>query len=134
MNSAIELHDSQLASIVETTALVRILLRPAYIHKSVGVPGVHPGTGWTQYVDIVIRGASMEGRLDKYPATIADGILRIDGRNFTNCLPLQLNRIANVTLQLKIMWARSAVVVRGSSISSYLFGEPKYVEEFSGTV
>jgi len=134
MNFAIELHDSELASIVKTADLARIPLRPAYIHKSAGVPGLDPGTGWIQDIDLVIRGASIEGDVDKYPATITDGMLRIDRKQFDNCLPLPLNRVANVTLRLELMWLRGTITVRGSSISACLVTEPKYVEEFSGSL
>jgi hypothetical protein len=47
LNCSIEIHDSALNSVETQGTLLKLFIQ-AYIHKSKGVPGVDPGTGWVQ--------------------------------------------------------------------------------------
>jgi hypothetical protein len=129
MNAAIELHDSELASVNVFGKDVRIALRPAYIHKSLREPGVDTGTGWVQDIDLVIENGLVEGELSKLPVELGTGQLCFDGHSISNVLPLPLDRIGAVEVTLEPMWG-GMVQVRGSRIRVELVGEAKYVEEF----
>jgi len=55
----IELHDSVIATIVLDGGTTLITFSHAYIHQSDGVPGVDPGSGWSQRAELRINRSSI---------------------------------------------------------------------------
>lgn len=131
-NSAIELHDSVLAYVNQGGGRIEIGLGPAYIHKSVGVPGIDAGTGWVQNATIVLNGASVEGQIPDIPCDLSDGTLVIGEATSRNELPVPLDQRGQIALTLEPMRG-GRLVFRGEQIAITLLGEPKYVEPFSGS-
>jgi hypothetical protein len=129
VNVAIELHDSELANVDVVGTRVRISLRPAYIHKSLGTPGVDAGTGWIQEIDLVIEDGLVKGELRKLPADLGGGELSVDEHSISNVLPLPLNTIGRIVLTLELKWG-GVIHVHGSRIVAEPINEAKYVEEF----
>ncbi|MCU1299076.1 MAG: hypothetical protein JWO91_3354 [Acidobacteriaceae bacterium] len=84
LNSAIELHDSTLASFQQTDQHIVIVFSPAYIHKSVGNPGVDAGSGWVQEAIIRVEAGSIEAIPLELPCDLLHGELRIDNSRITN--------------------------------------------------
>ncbi|HEV2313899.1 MAG TPA: hypothetical protein VGR94_01225 [Candidatus Acidoferrales bacterium] len=66
LNCSIEIHDSVLTSVEIQAKQVKLSIE-AYIHKSAGVPGVDPGTGWIQNVILTIEDGSFEGNMESLP-------------------------------------------------------------------
>jgi hypothetical protein len=54
-----------LDSISEQDGSIVVKLRPAYIHRSDGVPGIDPGSGWVQDAVIELRRRIVEGTLSQ---------------------------------------------------------------------
>jgi hypothetical protein len=129
MNSAIEFHDSEVAAIVLDGDSVIVSFKEAYVHKSLGTPAVDPGTGWTQAARLFIGGASIEGVFPDFPCWIADGSLRIEGRDSDELIPIPLDRIGSVRLEI-LFHKDSHVVIVGNSAKLVLIGDPTYVEEY----
>jgi hypothetical protein len=129
LNSSIEIHDSVLIS-VEVEAIHVKLSIEAYIHKSTGVPGVDPGTGWVQNVVLKIQDGIIEGHVDTLPCDLYDGTLQIDGNVMSNVIPLPLDRQGSLTLTL-VAQSNERIIVRGTRVAINLLGEPEYIEEFS---
>ncbi|MGH9776341.1 MAG: hypothetical protein ACRD50_15525 [Candidatus Acidiferrales bacterium] len=129
LNSAIEIHDSVLASLEVEGRQVKIALRPAYIHKSSGVPGVDPGTGWVQDVILSIEAGSIDGVISEFPRDLSDGTLEINGRIERNVVPLPLNQGGNIVLKLETSGAEK-IMISGAQISAQLIGKAEYIEEF----
>ncbi len=132
LNSSIEIHDSVLTA-VETRAKQVKLALEAYIHKSSGIPGVDPGTGWIQNVVLTIEDGTLEGSFEKLPWDLSDGELKIGDEVFENLIPIPLDRRAPVELALMAQRTGDTVRVRGSRIQLELLGRPEYVEDFSGS-
>jgi hypothetical protein len=127
-NRAIELHDSVLAFVDKQSGQLEIGLMPAYIHSSIGKPGVDPGTGWVQNITIVVENGIVEGQIPKMPCDLSGGTLKVGENASINMLVLPLDESGSVELKLEVMWG-GQVVVRGSRILAILKGEPTYVED-----
>src|SRR5712672_3566356 len=132
LNSAIELHDSILASVESVGGRTKILLQSAYIHKSEGVPGVDPGTGWVQDVILSVESGSVEGQAVELPYDVSDGELLLNERKLENVVPLPLDHSGKIELMLHLT-SNERLVIRGDRITSELAGTPRYVEDFPGT-
>jgi hypothetical protein len=132
LNSIIEIHDSDLASVEQEGKRTKIALAPAYIHKSTGIPGVDPGTGWVQDVIVLVEDGIIEGSIPNLPCDLYDGTLQVNEITLKNNLPLPLNHRGKVELTL-VAQSSERIVVRGTHISATLTGEPKYVEDFTGS-
>ena len=130
LKSAIELHDSVLASVGDEGRWVKIKLAPAYIHKSAGIPGIDPGTGWTQDALLIVEDGAIEGRIIELPCDLSDGTLQVAGEVLRNVLPLPLDYVGQIELTLHFK-GDGEIVVRGTRIFAELFGEPTYIEEFN---
>ena len=88
LNAAIELHDSVLAEISCLETTVEIVLRPAYVHQSVGQPGVDDGIGLVQNVVISIEEGSVIGDDGEIPSSIFDGEFEVGQQAFPNMIAL----------------------------------------------
>jgi hypothetical protein len=132
VNSAIEIHDSSLTSIAKRSDLLELRFH-AYIHTSLGTPGVDAGTGWTQDVMLVFDGGTLEGSITEWPAVLYDGTLEIDGEASKNIIPIPLDRKGNIQLTLKPSFMDDPIVVRGNHVHLERQGAPIYVEKFSGS-
>jgi hypothetical protein len=130
-NRAIEIHDSELESLVVSQGHVVLGFSSAYIHESDGRPAVDAGTGWIQHVIIRIRGDIVTGALTELPCDLSSGHLTINAVRSENLIPIPLSSDAEVELHLTSKCADS-VQVRGDRITLELLGEPAYVEEFPG--
>jgi hypothetical protein len=130
VNSSVELHDSVLESLEVSGGVARVALRPAYLHRSLGRPGIDAGSGWVADVDLRLSDASLSAKLPSLPANVRDGSLEIAGKRFENQILMPVPAGSPVVLTLTLDSAD--FTVRGSSLVLELRSEPRYVEEFSG--
>jgi hypothetical protein len=131
MNAAIELHDSTVAEIIKQDGTVTVEFRPAYLHQSEGRPGIDPGTGWVQDVQLIFSEASVDGNLPDLPCDVMDGeFVLSQKRQYLISVPLEA--MGFVELQL-IFDSILAVTIKGKSVHLKLSGKPKYVEEVNLT-
>jgi hypothetical protein len=129
LNYSIEIHDSVLTCVDTQGDRIRLSLE-AYIHKSKGVPGVDPGSVWTQNVVLTIENASVERPPEKLPWDLTDGTLQIDHKLMRNMIPIPLDCHSDVICTLQDQQSAEKIIVRGTRISLELLGEAKYIEEF----
>lgn len=129
--TAIEIYDSTLVSVADDGGHVVIDLKPAYIHRSTGTPGVDPGGGWAQDVILRVENGRIDGGVPEMPSDLWEGSLQVGNQKIENVIPLPLDYQGAVTLIL-VAQDESRVVIRGSAISAILVGEPKFIEEFPG--
>lgn len=130
LNAAIELHDSVVAEISRLESTVEIALRPAYVHQSVGRPGVDDGIGLVQNVVISIEEGSVTGNLGELPSDIFDGEFDVSQHAFPNMIPLPCDVAGSVTLTLFLSPDNRKLVIFGKRITVRLDGQASYVEEF----
>ena len=132
MNRQIELHDSTLESIVRMGPDLLLRLRPAYVHRSEGRPGIDPGSGWLQDIDLILREGVAEALPSEFPFDLESGSFEAGEDRWENSIPLPLSTSA--TARLAAVTTRGArLEVRGAGASAVRRGEPRYVEEFRGT-
>ena len=129
-NSAIEIYDSMLDSLMNEDQRVVLDLEPAYIHRSTGTPGVDPSVGWVQDIILLVDG-TIEGSLTELPCDLWEGSLQVGDQKIENIIPLPVDYRGEVTLTL-VTQSLNRVIVRGSAISANPIGEAKFIEEFSG--
>ena len=130
-NQAIEIHDSELASIEASDGNIILKLSPAYIHMSDRRPAIDAGTGWLQDAVIRVRGTAVAGSMSELPCDLWDGYLKLNGELSDNLIPIPLAATGDIELHLTSK-AGESVNVRGDSITLELLGEPKYIDDFSG--
>ena len=131
LNCGIELHDSVLASLKSVGGKIEIAFQPAYIHKSEGIPGVDPGTGWTQDIVLAVESGIAEGQVAELPVDVSDGELQVNGQQFQNVIPLPLDYLGSIELGL-LLNSNERIVIRGSRMTSESVGTAEYVEDFPG--
>jgi hypothetical protein len=129
MNSAVEIHDSTLASVEAVSNDVIVRLSPAYVHRSEGRPGVDNGTGSRQDVDLIIRGAIVESSPIRIPCWLADGTLSAGETSWDNCIPLPLD-VSGATVFEAVTENGEKIVISGVGAEALLKGDALYFEEF----
>jgi hypothetical protein len=130
-NRAIEIHDSELDSLVASDGQVVLDFSSAYIHESDGRPAIDAGTGWTQHAVIRIKGEIVAGLLTELPCELSSGYLTLMGEQSNNLIPSPLDCEGNVELHLTSQFGES-VHILGNRVTLELLGQPTYVERFSG--
>ena len=134
MNQLIELHDSVIAGIVFDAGATLITFSHAYIHQSDGVPGVDPGSGWSQRAELRINRSAKPNVPENGPYEISDGQLELDDVAYPNEIPIPLSHDGFVRLKLSVIDGEgmdSEIAVTGRDIELRLIGEAEHIEEFS---
>ena len=121
---AIELHDSKVLSVRQAGGEVRVLL-DAYVHVSAGEPGRDAGTGWSQEVELVVAGGSVE-EAPRGTLWIAEGAIAIDGA-VHSLVPAELAATGAVRVELR--GAEGKLAIGGRGICVVERGEPVFVEK-----
>jgi hypothetical protein len=125
-NAGIELHDSDVESIT-AEALGIVFRLNAYVHRTDGVPGSDPGTGWMQCALVRIRNAELIGATPKLPCTLSDGSVTIGNTVYHNIIPSTLSSASTSAIDL-VFTSGERLQVRGEDLSVSLFGEPSFVD------
>jgi hypothetical protein len=126
--SSIELHDSVLKSI-EMQGAVLVLWMDAYVHRSIGVPGVDAGMGWIYVVALRFNSGRCAPALPEPLARICDGILHLGADHLENAIPVPLDFKGSVRLDLVIS-NDAKLSIEGDGLRVALTGEGRYVEGF----
>ena len=129
MNSAIEIHDSVIDAITNVDGKAVLYSSSVYIHKSLGKPGVDPGTGWVQRAKLTIVDAIIKSTLTLFPGELLGGYLRLGDSIFDNEIPIPLNFRGDTELRLE-SWNDQIILVFGRGAELELIDEPTYVEDF----
>jgi hypothetical protein len=129
VNTAIEIHDSQVSEIIDLDGAVIVHIQPAYLHKSEGRPGFDSGTGWVQEARLIFTRATTNGDFPDWPCRIMGGELVLDGEIHRNLIPVPLEASGDSELRL-VCDSVHTVTIRGRGAKLELIGEPKFIEEF----
>ena len=98
----LRLPGSVLARVRREDGHTTLELRPAFIIKSEQMPGVDPGTLWTQDVDLIFREASWRAnQLVPDGMEIIGGNITLNGITHLDLLPMPLNLPGNIELEIK---------------------------------
>ena len=131
MNRAIEIHDSELESVIGNSDDVVLRFSKVYIHSSEGLPRADPGSGWLQPAVLRIRNGVVHGSISGLPCWLADGSVTLDCAISHNLIPIPLNYDGRVEVSLTSSLGES-MVVQGDQVALELIGEAQYLEQFPG--
>jgi len=130
MNRAIEFHDSLIDKVLLADGNAEVVLSPAYVHQSVGSPGVHPGEGHHQTIALRLVTASLvEGSLP-YFGRVSGGSLTVSGVPF-QLLPLPCAITGSISLSF-VLSSGETLKLAANEIHSNELSLSTYVEQFPG--
>jgi hypothetical protein len=129
-NSAIELHDSTVDSVFQIDQTIRVALCPAYVHKTSGIPGIDPGSGYVQDFILEFTSAQVEASSDVFPAGILDGRIRTSSDVFRNMIPLPWDIEGPISFTVFLSPDNRRLSVSGMGMKAIPTGQAIYVEDF----
>lgn len=130
MNRALEFHDSEVASVSGNQERLTMSFSEAYVHSSSGVPGVSPGDGYVQPAKLVFSQVSWSGPLSEATGSVSDGVIRIDGKDFS-LIPLPFEAEGAVTAEFTFV-SGVRLSVRARAVHCSVYGDARWVEAFDG--
>lgn len=130
MNATIELHDSTVIAIESRAGSVVVRL-DAYVHRSEGRPGIDPGSGWSQTVDLVFAGGVVEKQPSELPCWLSGGNVSA-GVASAGMIPLPSSVLSSVRFEA-IGLSGDQLIVRSERLEVVEVGEGRFVEAFPGT-
>lgn len=133
IKNAIEIHDSTLAGISRVGPDLVLRLVPAYVHQSGGRPGIDPGSGGLQDIDLIISEAVLESSPSEFPVNLHGGSIFIGEVRWDNSLPLPL-AVSDAVSLTAVTCRGELLAVRCTGASAVTCGELRYIEEFQGAV
>jgi hypothetical protein len=130
VNTAVELHDSDVVAVapVGTAVIIRLA---AYVHRSDGRSGIDPGSGWSQWVELVFTDGVVEERPAELPCTLDDGGVS-GGAEFAGMIPLPTTVGTRVWFEARGLCGER-LTVRGTGLKVVAVGEGTFIESVSGT-
>jgi hypothetical protein len=132
MNVGVELHDSQVAEITRSGQDLRVVLRPAYVHPSNGVPGTDAGWGYLQPVQFTFRAATCS-EMGECRGSVCDGEVAAGVVRYLNLVPLPMATSGEITARLEFA-SGGVLTVSAEGFSSEALGEPdpNFRERYEG--
>lgn len=132
MNTAVELHDSRVADVTRVDAEVRVVFRPAYVHRSDGIPGSDSGWGFLQPVEFKFPNATL-AQVGDCRGDVADGAVSAGDAKYSNLVPMPL--AVNGATTARFSFASGGVLtVSAGGFSCGALGEPdpNFRERYEG--
>ncbi len=131
MNSAIEFHDSTVADIRAVAGALHLDLPSAYVHRSIGQPGIDSGTVFLQPAEVVFSNATHKEAGGPCGGSISDASISVNGREFANMVPLPFTAQGTVSASF-IFTSGGVLSVNGTGVSCQVSGEAVLVEAYDG--
>jgi hypothetical protein len=132
MNTAIEMHDSEVLSIEREDRGKGFVLLNAYVHRTDGEPGVAPAEGGIQPIRIRFEEMTVEGEVGDLPTYIFEGSIKFGQNIQDNIVPFPAAYSGPVRMSVMLSPDARVVIVAGSGSSIEAEGEFKFVEHFPG--
>jgi hypothetical protein len=128
VNSAFEFHDSKVSTVNLVGSDLELIFEPAYIHRSVGKPGIDPGQGFNQKVHLKLGEAMWIGVLKDCFGTLSDGTLTHEGKT-SNLLPIPFESTGGISISL-IFQSGERLFVEAKSAKCAAAGPEFFIENF----
>jgi hypothetical protein len=132
-HAAIELHDSEVATIQLDGATLTICFTPACLHRSAGMPGVDSGTCWTQDAVMVLRGAQLWGDQPELPCTLSGGFAVLGEECYENLIPMEMAQSDAVKVHLTFDDG-SEIHATADGFELHLVGSASYQQDYPGSM
>ena len=128
MNEGLEFHDSVVQTIELRDGSLWVEFSSAYIHRSLGRPGVEDGEGYVQPARLVFTEARCFGNPAACGGQLSEGFLFVDG-NAVQLVPIPSS--GNGKVQAELVFVTGEVLkVEASSFKCSSYGDARYVERF----
>jgi hypothetical protein len=129
MNTALEFHDSEVQSIqADDDGGVSLHFSGAYIHKSVGQPGVDSGTGHIQAAKVSFSEAHFAGDLAECVGPLSDGSISVNGRSLS-LFPIPYSFPGPVAAEFTFQNGAS-IKIDANAVECSVFGPSEFIEIF----
>jgi hypothetical protein len=129
MNAALEFHDSHVETIqADADRSVSLHFSGAYIHTSVGQPGIDLGTGHSQQARLSFSEARFAGDLAQCVGALSNGALMANGHSMS-LLPVPYSFRGPVTAEFTFQNGVS-IRIDASAVECTVFGPTEFVEAF----
>lgn len=128
MQSALELHDSEVASIDVNATEIKVRFSAAYIRRSNSRRGIDAGEGYIQSLELRLSAAHVLMRDDGCVGRISDGEIAVDGDRLSFA-PIPFDKKGEVQLSL-VFTNGSRFEARGNGVTLQAAGEAKFIESF----
>jgi hypothetical protein len=129
LNQAIELHDSECLAVEVDGGGGGFVLLDAYIHRTVGDPGISPGEGGIQRIRMKIGAMTIMGEVGTLPAYVYEGSLTIGNTVLDNMIPFPASHHEIATLRIMLADDARIIVLTGERISIEAEGDFRFVEQ-----
>ena len=130
MQSALEFHDSKIASVEQSGNSLILHFSSAYIHHSEGNPGVSSGEVFSQPALLEFTCASWSEWLPSQPEAISDGEIVVNGEALS-LIPCKFQLSSPVKARFVLVSGRT-VTISAASINLKLTGAAHWVESYVG--
>lgn len=131
MNSALELHDSDVLELRWRGSELRVVFDHAYLHQSAGRPGIDAGSGYLQPGELVFLAARVSELGGACVGTVSDGYVADGPMTHSNVVPLPL--AVDGPVEAAFTFTSGAVLtVTGGGVSWVPTGEARYLEAYEG--
>lgn len=134
-NRIVELHDSRIEKMERRGGNLFIEFSHAYVHESLGIPGVSSGTGWSYRATLILYQVPGGIPVLNWPFEILDGDLCVGGVEHPNEIPVPFVSSLTIELQLSGLddtedWQEIRLTGQGGRLD--LKENPRFIEEFRG--
>ena len=130
MNSALEFHDSTIASAQVGDGALIVFFSAAYVHSSTGRPGVDSGEGFSQAVELRFNRAVFNGDPSRFHGKLSGGYLVALGDRH-ELVPVPFNYSGRVEAELAFIGG-AVLRLESDGVTCVALGEATFVEQFPG--
>jgi hypothetical protein len=122
MNRCIEFHDSDVSNIDKSLDVLRMSFDPAYIHASLGRPGIDDGEGHVQSAELMFRGVVCGDIPSDCAGTLSDGTVWINGVPELNGLPVPFHGEGDIAAEF-VFCTGAILKFTAKSVSLTVYGQ-----------
>jgi hypothetical protein len=131
MNNAVEFHDSEIAAIRMTGGALHVVFESAYVHRSPGKPGIDPGSGYSQPVEMVFSDASYSESHGPCIGAVSDGVISSESARFENVVPLPFSALGHIAATITFT-SGGVLSVTARGVSCVATGAARFIEQYDG--
>ena len=129
MNVGLEFHDSNVGAVQFSASSACLFFEPAYLHHSMGRPGVDDGTGHTQPVDLLFGGALIQGYSQECSGQLSGGKVSVNGVAYS-VLPVPFQASGEISATF-VFCTGEVFALTATSVSCKGRGAPSFVETYA---
>jgi hypothetical protein len=128
LNQAIELHDTECLAVDFDDEGGGSVLLDAYVHRTVGEPGISPGEGGVQRIRMRFGAMTIKGEVGPLPAYVYEGSVTVGINVQDNLIPFPVSSSESAALRMMLSDDARIIVVNGVTISIEAESDFRFIE------